>query len=1114
MAAKKRYRVGVDVGTNSVGLAAIEVDDSDMPVNLLNAVVFIHDSGVDPNKQKKAETRLATAGVARRTRRLVQRRHRRLAKLDRNLEQLGWPLTDPLSITDPYLPWKTRAQLAQEKLEGDEQKRALAIALRHIARHRGWRSPYVRVESLHVPSPDSEEFNGLKERVTKFSGVVFDDGVTPAEVICETGLKPGTRLRSAPGQVYGARSTWDGESLSGKAKEGIIGGKLRQSDNANEIRKIGHVQGLPTELVNQLIDWVFEAETPKGKAGERAGKDDLPGQGKFRRASKADLAFQEFRITAFVANIRVYDDGRTKRTLTHEEREAIINFLMTVSSTDLVTWEDIAEVVGLDRNQMYGVAARDNGQERVSANPPINVTADRILKSNIKPLVEWWKDDHSPNARQALITALSNADELKETDPGAEEAREFLANLDDTVLEKLENLHLPAGRAAYSTDSLRRINRRMREDDLDVFSARKMEFGVPDDWQPEADPIGEPVGNPAVDRVLKIVNRWLMAAESEWGAPLSVNIEHIRSAFGSEAQARVYERETGTRHKKNAEAIQEAREKLGIRADLRRSDTNRVLALQRQNCQCAYCGEPISYPTSEMDHIVPRKGTGSSNQRSNLVAVCIRCNRAKSNTPFAVWASHSGIEGVSLSAAITRVKQWNDDPALNRIQNRNFRNDVIMRLKKTTEDEPIDARSIESVAWMAVELRHRVEGHYRKNGTDVDVNVFRGAITAEARRSTGFEGRVELLGGHGKTRLDRRHHAMDAATIALMRPGVAQVLAERQSLRDAQRISGERETWKDYWGSRNSTLVGEWRNQMNRLLVLFNDALARDGIPVTQNIRLRLGNGEAHGEKIRKLIRKHVGDAWTVAEIDRAESPQLWCALTRQPDFDSKSGLPENPDRSIRVKSAYLNSADEVGIFNTGSAAIAVRGGYAEIGSTIHHARIYRLPGKKPTYGMIRVFACDLVKAHKQDLFSYHLPPQSISVRTADPKVRSAVVDGTAEYLGWLVVGDELQLNNMERFHGSVAGLLHDFPHTTEWKIDGFNDPSKLRLRPTMLAAEGLPNISDVSAGTREILSKHGWRLAINQLFQNSDVTVIRRDSLGRPRLESASSLPLSHLLS
>jgi len=76
--------------------------------------------------------------------------------------------------------------------------------------------------------------------------------------------------------------------------------------------------------------------------------------------------------------------------------------------------------------------------------------------------------------------------------------------------------------------------------------------------------------------------------------------------------------------------------------------------------------------------------------------------------------------------------------------------------------------------------------------------------------------------------------------------------------------------------------------------------------------------------------------------------------------------------------------------------AITVRGGFVEIGPSIHHARIYRIEGKKPVYAMLRVFTHDLLSQRHGDLFSAVIPPQSISMRCAEPKLRKAITTGNA----------------------------------------------------------------------------------------------------------------------
>lgn len=73
----------IDVGLKSIGFCAVEVDEKDHPIRLLNSMVFIHDAGVDPNENKAAKSRKLTAGVARRSQRRTAQNKRRLAELDR-----------------------------------------------------------------------------------------------------------------------------------------------------------------------------------------------------------------------------------------------------------------------------------------------------------------------------------------------------------------------------------------------------------------------------------------------------------------------------------------------------------------------------------------------------------------------------------------------------------------------------------------------------------------------------------------------------------------------------------------------------------------------------------------------------------------------------------------------------------------------------------------------------------------------------------------------------------------------------------------------------------------------------------------------------------------------
>ena len=431
--------------------------------------------------------------------------------------------------------------------------------------------------------------------------------------------------------------------------------------------------------------------------------------------------------------------------------------------------------------------------------------------------------------------------------------------------------------------------------------------------------------------------------------------------------------------------------------------------------------------------------------------------------PFAVWAtSGEAHAGVSLEDAIKRVRLWQKGPGMSPKQHKAFQNEVISRLKSRKPDEEFDGRSMESVAWMAVELRTRIDGYYRKVNSDSvpKVGIYRGQLTAEARKASGFENRVNLIGGKGKTRFDRRHHAMDALVIAMMNQSVSQTLALRVNMRESQRITGQEETWKNFYGKpgQASERFEKWREGMLRAVELFNIELAKNAIPFHENVRLRVGSSKVHDDTVRKFIHAKLGEALSVAMIDCAETPALWTALTRLPDFDPKDGLPEDLSREIYIHSRKITADEQLNFFNSPSACLKVRGGYVEIGSSIHHARVYRIDGKKTTYSMVRVFATDLVKMTHEDVFTTPLKPSTISMRTADPKIRKALADGTATQIGWLVEGDELQLETDKYSGGLIGEVLAEYPQLTSWRVAGFYGVTQLRLRPYMLAAEGIPS--------------------------------------------------------
>ena len=1126
---RRRYRIGIDVGLKSIGFCAIEVDGRGTPIKLLNSTVHLHDGGAEPGDRQEV-SRKQKAGIARRARRRGNRNKRRLRELDAYLsEQLGWPLPDLEEFTDQHEPWHVRAELLDSYVSDTaERKEMLAIAVRHIARHRGWRNSYTSVTSLARAPYPSKALITVNERVCEALGATIDPEATQGQ------------LASA----YVADERYTLQALRGT--QGLFRGRQYQSDTYHELTRILRFQRVESAQIDELMKRVFYVINPRDgvRRNMRVGCDQLPGQQSKFRAEIAHPAFQKFRIVAALANLRIRS-GRQERKLSADELRRVTQYILESSiALEDIDWSDIAEQLSIERNCLTGTAKAVFEGEPALRRPPTDAVSVIVMSSKLTKLKRWWKsaseDDRGDLVKFVANSTLGEGEEFEN-----DEVDGFLGSLTDEDLAKLEEIAFPPGRAAYSLDSLQRLTDRMLADGCDLHEARKREFGVSDSWAPKPDPIGAPVGNPAVDRVMKEVNRWLVRVVNRWGVPEAVNIEHTRSGMMSTEKARELMDSNAAKQKR----IEALAQKLGAQAcgssKLNQVTKIRLLAVQRQGSKCLYCGDAISFETADMDHIVPRSGLGSTNDRNNLVAVCRACNESKRNQLFSEWVQSGGRKDkVSIDDVIERVWSWERDPGVSLKEHKAFRAAVVARLKSKTPDKEFDARSMESVGWMAVELAKRIRGFFASEYSVDDglvppsVGLYRGRITAAARVVSGFEGCVRLTGGNGKTRLDRRHHAMDALVIALLDDRIAQLLALRDNLRFAQLLTSGSNEWRLYLQSHTSenALMHAWSQHMQVAAKKFNVALESGMVRFTMNQRLRLGSSRAHMDSVHSFehayldrdsdrkpkvdkngvrkVKEHgefrfLSDPLPVDLIDRAETPALWTALVKNEKFDPKLGLPADSDRTIVVHGRSIGPMDRIRFFGATSAgnwsaSIAVRGGYVSISNTIHHARIYKIADEPAKYGMLRVYQVDLQRARGEDLFSFPIPACSISMRTADKAIRELLRDSPKEPSAWLVAGDELRVNPKFYDEGKIGKFFKEegYGDVVEWRIVGFESATQVNLRPLRISEEGFND--ETPQAVKDIAGRgKSWRVTIGALLEPGGVAVIRRNVLGEERWKS-----------
>lgn len=377
---------------------------------------------------------------------------------------------------------------------------------------------------------------------------------------------------------------------------------------------------------------------------------------------------------------------------------------------------------------------------------------------------------------------------------------------------------------------------------------------------------------------------------------------------------------------------------------------------------------------------------------------------------------------------------------------------------------------------------------------------------------------------------------MDALVIALLDDRIAQLLALRDNLRFAQLVTSGADEWRRYLHSHPSenALMYDWSQHMQVAAKKFNDSLESGMVRFTMNQRLRLGSSRAHmdsvtsfehayldrnGDRVPKLdkngmrkVKEHgefrlLSDPLPVDLIDRAETPALWAALVKDEQFDPQTGLPADPKRTITIHGRRIGPMERIRFFGATpagkwSASLAVRGGYVSISNTIHHVRIYKIAEEPAKYAMLRVYQVDLRHAHGKDLFSFSIPASSISMRTADKAIREALRDSSKEPLAWIVAGDELRVNPKFYDTDKIGEFFKKYPEAVEWRVVGFEGPTKLNLRPLRISEEGFDDATPQEV--RDIAGDSGsWRVSIGALLGPGGVSVIRRNALGEERWKS-----------
>lgn len=737
------YRLGLDLGTNSIGWCMYRLGEDGEPVAIHRMGVRIFEDGRDPKTlaSRAADRRLARQ-MRRRRDRVLKRRQRLLDGLTRfGLFPADTPSRKALQLQDPYF---LRAKALDEPISLHEIGRCLF----HLGRKRGFRSS--RKDSRSAEA--AKESGKISAAIARLREELADSGSrTVGEYL--------SRLH-AVGRPIKARRRPDGEYVL----------YLQRAMVADEFDQIWasqerfHGASLAAEARDYLRDTLLF---------QRKLRPVQPGRCQFERSEfREPLASplqQRFRILQELNNLRLETTAET-RALTREERDACFRALSDASKT--LTFSQLRSIIGIKRAARFTLEA---DTKRKGLKPDVVTSQFRAV------LADRW-DALGYDRQRALALMVESED-----DAGKLEAQLQAApwSLSRETAEALSRISLPDGYGSLSRKALERIVPELEREVVtfdvaveragygshSIIASERMTrlpyYGriltgytspMPGSRVPDEREYGR-IANPTVHIGLNQLRLLVNEMTRRFGPPQEIIVELARE-MGLSGKRR---RELMSEQKDNQElneSLDEELERLGQRVN---HDNRLRLRLHRLlkerdplGARCVYTGEVISVTRLfsamvEVDHILPFSRSLHDGLGNKLL--CIQqANRDKGNrTPHEAFGHNP--PGYNWEDIQRRAEQL--------LESRQLRLFQPNALETFLGDRNFLDRQLTDTQYFS-----RVAREYLTAICDpTRVWVTSGRLTGLVRGKFGLNS--ILSAERGKNRDDHRHHAVDAAVVGI-----------------------------------------------------------------------------------------------------------------------------------------------------------------------------------------------------------------------------------------------------------------------------------------------------------------------------------------------------------
>lgn len=796
--AKIKYRLGLDLGTNSLGWCVYRLNENDEPTEIVRMGSRVFSDGRDPKSLASLAADRRKARQARRRRdRVLKRRQRLLNALVRyRLLPEDEAARKQLQTLDPYV---LRARGLDDALSPHE----LGRALYHLTRKRGFKSS--RKEAADAES--EKETGKVKEAIARLRAQIEDAGCrTVGEYLARQHeqRKPVRARRSADGQyvLYLQRDMVEEEF-----------------DRLWDVQRRHHPELLTEQAREHLKDiLLFQRRLLPVKPGRCLFEQD-----EYRLPLCAPLQ-QKFRILQELNNLRV-KDGVGYRPLTLEERNRMLEALSREKGQ--LSFAKLGKVAGLGKAAAFNLESEKRKGlkgDSTTANfsdPEIFgdawFTFDPLTQEALALLVE--RADQNDSLIQALLVlpaGLDRAGEVMRPHPHEHDLLQALGRLprpiNDAQARAIARIRLPPDFGSLSRKALERIVPELEREVItyDVAVQRagyqhhsQLHTGEFFEKLPyygevlrgyttpaekagdEAERMYGKIPNPTVHIGLNQLRQLVNALIRRYGHPHQIVIELTREFGLSGDRRREIEREQADNQRRNerydAELItlgqppnRENRIRLRLWEELGEGD-----ALDRY---CVYSGQRLSKAMLfsgevEIDHVLPfskslHDGIG------NKILCARQANRDKGNrAPFEAFGhSPPGYDWNEIMARVERLFANSKNPALRR-KAELFREDA---LEIFLQGKDFLDRHLTDTAYLSRAAKQYLSYICHKD----HVWVSSGKLTGMLRGKWGLN--TLLSSDSRKNRNDHRHHALDAGVIGLCSRSLIQRMATAAARAEAR----------------------------------------------------------------------------------------------------------------------------------------------------------------------------------------------------------------------------------------------------------------------------------------------------------------------------------------